>query len=387
MNAIDRASALKDEMISWRHRLHANPETAFEEFETAKFIAAQLESFGIEVDRGLATTGVVGVLTNGDGDTIGLRADMDALNIQELNTFTHCSKIDGKMHACGHDGHSAMLLGAAKLLAETRDFSGTVVLIFQPAEENEGGAGVMVNEGLFDKFPVKEIYGLHNWPSMPAGTMAVGPGPMMAAFDTFEITVQGRGVHAAMPHLGVDPVVAAAQIVTALQTVSSREADPQDACVLTVTQIHGGDTWNVIPDQVVLRGTTRWFNPELGGKLEGRIRDISSGVGMALGCSVENTYTQRYPATINTAQTASQCADVMAELIGEEKVERNPTPSMGAEDFAFMLQKKPGSYAWLGTGTDPDCPKLHNAHFDFNDDMLALGTAYWTRLAETLLKA
>ena len=385
MTALKRADALKAQMIAWRHALHTRPETAFEEFETADFIAGQLENFGVTVSRGLATTGVVGVLKNGDGDMIGLRADMDALNIQELNNFSHCSKIDGKMHACGHDGHTAMLLGAAKILAETKNFSGTVVFIFQPAEENEGGARVMVKEGLFDQFPVKGVYGLHNWPSMPAGTMAVGPGAMMAAFATFEIVVTGRSVHAAMPHLGTDPVVAAAQIVSALQTVSSRETDPQDACVLTVTQIHGGDTWNVIPDEVVLRGTTRWFNPELGSRLEERIHEIATGIGGALGCAVETVYSQRYPATINTPETARVCGDVMVDLIGEERTERNPAPSMGAEDFAFMLQQRPGSYVWLGTGTDPDCPKLHNSHFDFNDDMLALGAAYWVRLTEKLL--
>jgi hippurate hydrolase len=385
MIALDRVHALQAQMTEWRRTLHANPETAFEEFQTADFVARQLESFGAEVHRGLAVTGVVGVLENGEGGMIGLRADMDALNIQELNNFTHCSKNDGKMHACGHDGHTAMLLGAAKILAETCDFSGTVVFIFQPAEENEGGARVMVNEGLFERFPVEEVYGLHNWPSLPAGHMAAGPGAMMAAYDTFEIIVQGRGTHAAMPHLGIDPVVAAAQIVTALQTVTSRWADPQDACVVTVTQIHGGDTWNVIPDQVVLRGTTRWFNPDLGARLEKTLTDIAVGAGKLLGCEIEVSYTARYPATINAPARANICAEVMTELVGDDKVLRDPVPSMAAEDFAFMLEKKPGSYVWLGTETDPDCPKLHSPHFDFNDEMLTLGTAYWVRLAERLL--
>lgn len=385
MSLLKRADALRTEMTEWRHRLHAKPETAFEEFETSDFVAQQLESFGISVHRGLGGTGVVGVLENGPGRMIGLRADMDALNMQELNNLTYCSKVDGKMHACGHDGHTAMLLGAAKMLAETKNFAGTCVLIFQPAEENEGGAGVMIEQGLFEKFPVEEVYGLHNWPSMPAGKMAVGPGPMMAAYDTFEIIVQGKGAHAAMPHMGVDPVVCAAQIVTALQTISSRYADPQDACVVTVTQIHGGDTWNVIPDQVVMRGTTRWFNPELGAQIPERLKEVVHGVGKALDCEIELTYQARYPATINTPDTAGICADVMAGLVGADNVVRDPVPSMGAEDFAIMLQHKPGSYVWLGTGTDPNCPKLHNPHFDFNDDQLSLGAAYWTTLAETLL--
>lgn len=387
MTALDLANALTSQMTDWRHRLHANPETAFEEFETSDFVAEQLQTFGIEVHRGLAGTGLVGVLENGPGRMIGLRADMDALDIQERNAVPYCSKNEGKMHACGHDGHTAMLLGAAKILAETRSFTGTIVFIFQPAEENEGGAGVMVEQGLFDKFPVEEVYGMHNWPSMPAGHMAAGPGPMMAAFDTFEMMVNGQGTHAAMPHLGVDPVVAAAQIITALQTIPSRWADPQDACVVTVTQIHGGDTWNVIPDQVILRGTTRWFNPDLGAKLESTLCSVAEGIGKSLGCTVEVAYQARYPATINTPDTAKICGDVMAELIGEAKVVRDPVPSMGAEDFSFMLQQKPGSYVWLGTGTSPDCPKLHNSHFDFNDEQLALGAAYWVRLSETILTA
>lgn len=386
MSVLERVASQSGEMTDWRQHLHAYPETAFEEFETSNFIAARLESFGLRVFRGLAGTGVVALLENGPGRMIGLRADIDALDIEELTNVPHSSKIKGKMHACGHDGHTAMLLGAAKTLSESKSFQGTVVFIFQPAEENEGGAGVMVEEGLFEQFPVEEVYGMHNWPSMPAGHMAVGQGPMMAAFDTFEIIVQGRGTHAAMPHLGVDPVVAAAQIVTALQTIPSRWADPQDACVVTVTQIHGGDTWNVIPDQVTLRGTTRWFSPKLGAELEDALQDIAKGIGMSLGCEVETSYQRRYPATINTPETANVCAAVMAELVGEDKLEREPVPSMGAEDFAFMLNERPGSYVWLGTGTHPDCPKLHNPHFDFNDEQLVLGAAYWVRLAETILK-
>ena len=379
---LDRATALHDSMVQWRHQLHANPEIAFKEFDTAKFVADQLKSFGIEVHTGLATTGVVGVLSRGEGDCIALRADMDALEITEQNTFAHVSKNPGKMHACGHDGHTAMLLGAAKILAESGTFKGTVVFIFQPAEEIEGGAEVMVREGLFEKFPIHEIYGLHNWPSMPAGHMAVGPGPMMAACDTFDIVVKGRGGHAAMPHLAVDPILAAAHIVTAVQSVASRWASPQDPCVVSITQIHGGDTYNVIPDEILMSGTTRWFNPKVGREIEQALRKIIEGVGQSMGCEVQLVYDVRYPPTINTPIEAGVSADVMATLVGEGKVNRTPIPSMGAEDFAFMLGKRPGSYGWLGTGKSEDCPKLHNPCFDFNDDLLSLGAAYWVSLIE-----
>ncbi|PCI40154.1 MAG: peptidase M20 [Rhodospirillaceae bacterium] len=379
---LDRAKTLQDTMTQWRHQLHANPEIAFQEFDTAKFVADQLKSFGIEVQLGLATTGVVGVLSKGEGDCIALRADMDALEITEQNTFAHASKNPGKMHACGHDGHTAMLLGAAKILAESGTFRGTVVFIFQPAEEIEGGAEVMVREGLFEKFPIQEIYGLHNWPSMPAGQMAVGPGAMMAACDTFDIVVKGRGGHAAMPHLVVDPILASAHIVTAVQSLVSRWVSPHDSCVVSITKIQGGDTYNVIPDEVVLKGTARWFSPELGCEIEQALRKIIEGVGKSMGCDIQLIYDARYPPTINTPIEAQVSADVMASLVGETNVNRNPIPSMGAEDFAFMLGKRPGCYGWLGAGQSEDCPKLHNPHYDFNDDLLSLGAAYWVALSE-----
>ena len=270
MPIINRVAEFQAEMTAWRRRIHAHPETAFDERETAAFVAAQLESFGIEVHRGLARTGVVGTLKGSGPErrAIALRADMDALPIEEKNGFAHASNVPGKMHACGHDGHTAMLLGAARYLAETRNFAGTVHLIFQPAEENEGGGRVMVEEGLFAKFPVEAVYGMHNWPGLPVGEFAVKPGPMLAAFDIFEITVIGKGAHAGLPHQSVDPVVAAAQIAVALQTVTSRNIHPLDSAVLSITQIHGGDTWNVIPDRVVLRGTTRSFKPEVQDQIE-----------------------------------------------------------------------------------------------------------------------
>ncbi len=385
LTEIEMAKAIKEEMTGWRRHLHAHPETAFEEFDTADFVAEKLESFGLDVHRGLATTGVVGVLENGPGGMIGLRADLDGLHIDEQTNLSWRSTNEGKMHACGHDGHTAMLLGAAKILAESRNFSGTLVFIFQPAEENEGGAGVMVDEGLFARFPVQQVYGLHNWPSLPAGHMAVGPGPMMAANETFEIRIAGHGAHAAMPHQGHDPVVAAAHVITALQTLTSRRTDPQQAAVVTVTQIHAGDTWNVIPDHADLKGTIRWFDPQVGEMLRSALADLCQSVARALCCSAELSWVHSYPATVNTPETAAICADVMAELIGEEKVDRNPVPSMGAEDFSFMLAQKPGSYAWLGTGRGADCPGLHNPCYDFNDEQLPLGTAYWVRLACTLL--
>ena len=384
---LEMSNALGCEMARWRQKIHANPETAFTEFDTAAFVAKQLQSFGIEVHKGLATTGIVGVLKNGDGPMIGLRADMDALHIHELTNLSYCSKNEGKMHACGHDGHTAMLLGAAKILAQTKNFAGTIIFIFQPAEENEGGADKMIKEGLFERFPVEQVYGLHNWPSLTGGSMAVGPGPMMAANETFELKISGKGAHAAMPHLGTDPVVAAAHIITALQTIVARRTDPQEAGVITVTQIHGGDTWNVIPDHVDLRGTIRWFNPDVGEAIKASIKELCTGLASSLGCEAQLSFVHSYPATINTPETAAICADVMATLIGEELVDRDPVPSMGAEDFSFMLEAVPGSYVWLGTGTDPDCPKLHNPHYDFNDSQLPLGAAYWVQLAQTLLKA
>ncbi len=383
--ALERAKAVEQEMIGWRRQIHANPETAFSEFDTAELVATRLQEFGLEVHRGLAVTGVVGVLRRGAGPMVGLRADLDALPLEELSDLPWRSKNSGKMHACGHDGHTAMLLGAAKLLADSRNFRGTIIFIFQPAEENEGGARRMLEEGLFERFPVEQVFGLHNWPSLPAGQMAVAPGPMMAANETFEILVTGQGAHAAMPHLGADPVVAAAHIVTGLQTLISRRMDPQQAGVVTVTQINGGEGWNIIPDRVELRGTIRWFDPVVGKAIKKAISDLCGAQARAFGCRAQVAFPDSYPATINSPQEAQLCADVMAELVGEAQVDRNPVPSMGAEDFSFMLQARPGAYVWLGTGTAPDCPKLHNPHYDFNDAQLALGAAYWVHLAETLL--
>lgn len=387
MPVINRIAEFHAEMAEWRQRIHAHPETAFEERETATLVAGLLESFGIAVERGIARTGVIGTLKGSteSGRAIALRADMDALPIAEQNAFPHASRNPGRMHACGHDGHTAMLLGAARHLAETRNFAGTIHFVFQPAEENEGGARVMIEEGVLDRYPVEGVYGMHNWPELPAGQFAIRPGPMMAAFDIFEITVIGRGAHAAMPHLAIDPVVAAAQIVGALQTIASRNVHPLESAIVSVTQIHGGDTWNVIPETVVLRGTTRSFSPAVRDALEPAIRRIAEGACSTCGAQMELRYERRYPPTINAAQETEIAAAAAASLVGEGNVRRDLLPSMGAEDFAWFLENKPGAYIWIGNGTAENGGMLHNPHYDFNDAILPLGASYWVRLAETVL--
>ena len=393
MPVINRIADFQAEMAGWRHDLHTHPETAFAEHRTGELVAQLLESFGIAVDRGVARTGVIGTLVGSKsggskpgGPAIALRADMDALPIQEKNGFPHASAHEGRMHACGHDGHTAMLLGAAKYLAETRNFAGTIHFIFQPAEENEGGARLMIEEGVLDRYKVDSVYGMHNWPGLPAGQFAIRPGPMMAAFDIFEITITGRGAHAAMPHLGIDPVVAAAQIVTGLQTIASRNIHPLEGAVVSVTQIHGGDTWNVIPDSVVLRGTTRSFDPAVRDMIEPAIRRIAEGICASLGAGMAMRYERRYPPTVNSAAEAERAAATAAVLVGGDNVRRDLLPSMAAEDFACFLEKRPGAYIWIGSGAGADQAMLHNPHYDFNDEILALGASYWARLAESVLE-
>ena len=387
MPIINRISAFHQDMAAWRHEIHAHPETAYEEHRTSDFVAAKLKSFGLEVHRGLAGTGVVATLKRGEGPAIGLRADMDALHIHEANGFDHKSRNNGKMHACGHDGHTTMLLGAARYLTEAGKFKGTVHFIFQPAEENEGGGRKMVEQGLFKLFPVKQVYGMHNWPGMPVGTFAVRPGPMMAASDKIEIVVRGKGSHAAMPHTGIDPVVISAQIVTALQTIASRSVHPVDASVISITQIHAGDTWNVIPAEVVLRGTVRSFRPEVRDALEPAIRRIAEGIAKAHNATASVWYERGYPPTVNTAEEAEIAARTAIDVVGETNVDRNPTPTMGGEDFAFMLEQKPGCYIWIGNGPGDNERVLHSPHYDFNDEILPIGASYWARLVETTLPA
>ncbi len=375
-------------LTEWRRDLHAHPEIAFEEHRTASFVADRLESFGVEVHRGLAKTGVVGQLKAGSGNrAIALRADMDALPMEEHNGFGHRSKTPGMMHACGHDGHTTMLLGAAKYLAETKGFDGTVYFIFQPAEEAEGGGEVMVKEGLFEQFPVEAVFGLHNWPGMPAGQFGVAAGPMMAAFDTFDLKVTGKGSHGAMPHQGVDSIVTAAQVITALQTIASRNTDPLDAVVVSVTQIHGGDAYNIIPDAVELKGTVRTFKDSVREGVEPAIRRIANGVCEAAGATMELDYHWRYPATVNHAEETELAASAAAAVVGAENVERHPIPSMGSEDFAYMLRERPGCYVWLGNGPTEGGCMLHNPAYDFNDEILPVGASYWATLVEQILSA
>ena len=387
MTILEQMKLLHGEMAEWRHDIHAHPETAFEEQRTSALVAKKLESFGLSVHRGLGRTGVVGTLTAGSGKrAVGLRADMDALHIHEKNSFGHRSQHEGKMHACGHDGHTTMLLGAAKYLAETRNFDGTVRFIFQPAEENEGGGREMVEQGLFDKFPCDSVYGMHNWPGMPVGQFGLRSGPMMASFDIFEIELTGRGSHAALPHTGIDPVVAASALVQTLQSITSRNVDPIESAVVSVTQIHAGDTWNVIPDAAVLRGTTRAFRPEVQDLIERRLREICSGIAATYGITAKVRYERRYPPTVNAARETEICAAVLERMVGAENVVRVP-PVMGSEDFAFMLQAKAGCYVFVGNGPGAGGCMLHNPHYDFNDEILPLGASYWANLAEHLLAA
>ncbi|HZS81520.1 MAG TPA: M20 aminoacylase family protein [Stellaceae bacterium] len=385
MPVINRIADFHADLTAWRRDIHAHPETAFEEHRTAEFVAKRLAEFGIEVHRGLAGTGVVGTLKGAAAGNraIALRADMDALHIHEKNGFDHASQHRGKMHACGHDGHTTMLLGAARYLAETRNFAGTVHFIFQPAEENEGGGRKMIEDGLFEQFPVESVFGMHNWPGLPVGQFAVRPGPMMACSDSFELIVTGKGAHAAMPHLGIDPIVIAAQIVTAFQTIVARNSHPLESAVVTVTQIHAGDAWNIIPQEVMMRGTTRAFKAEVQDLIESRMRSIAENICAAYGAKLNFRYIRRYPPTVNTPAETELAAEVLEEVVGPENVRRDLLPSMGAEDFAFLLQKKPGSYIWIGNGENREF--LHHPNYDFNDEILPLGATYWARLVERVL--
>lgn len=376
---MSRINELKSEMIAWRHHIHAHPETAFEEKKTTEFIIEKLKSFGItELYTDFAPTGVVGIIKGKkEGRVIALRADIDALDIIEENKIDYCSTIPGKMHACGHDGHTATLLGVAKYLSEHRDFSGTVIVIFQPAEENEGGARVMVENGLFDRFPIEAVYGIHNQPNMKLNHFYINHGPMMASYDVFEIKVTGVGAHAAAPHLGKDTILTATQIVNSLQSIVSRNVDPISSLVVSVTQIHSGDTWNVLPQQAVIRGTVRAFSADVLDMAEQRITQIATGIASTFEAKAEVDYQRRYPATINYAKQADIAIEAAKNVVGENGLIIDPLPSMGSEDFAFMLQKIPGVYVWLGAGKGAN---LHNPAYNFNDEVLITGAQYFIEI-------
>ncbi len=395
MKVIDAIAEQAPGLAALRRDIHAHPELSFEEFRTADLVARQLTEWGIEVHRGLGRTGVVGVIRHGTSQrAIGLRADMDALPIQEFNRFAHTSQHPGKMHACGHDGHVAMLLGAAQHLSRHRDFDGTVVLIFQPAEEGGGGAREMVRDGLFERFPVDAVFGVHNWPGLAVGQFAIGAGPVMASSNEFKITVRGKGSHAALPHNGIDPVPIACQMVQAFQTIITRNKKPVDAGVISVTMVHAGEATNVVPDHCVIQGTVRTFTLEVLDLIEQRMRTIAEHTCAAFGAACEFEFSRNYPPTVNDPAATQRLREVAVDIVGEANV-LPQEPTMGAEDFSFMLMEKPGCYAFIGNGDGVHREMghgggpcmLHNPSYDFNDALLPLGATLWVRLVQRWLAA
>jgi amidohydrolase len=386
MPIVDRIAALQDQMTAWRRDIHAHPELGFAEHRTAGVVAAKLEEFGIEVHRGIGRTGVVGVLRAGSsGRRLGLRADMDALPIAEANTFAHRSTHAGRMHACGHDGHTTMLLGAAKYLAETRNFDGTVHFIFQPAEEGIGGAKAMVEDGLFRRFPCDAIFGMHNRPGMPLGAFAVRAGPMMAGGAFFDIDIEGRGSHGARPESGVDTVLVAAHVTAALQSIVARNVRPVDTAVLSVTQIHGGDAYNVIPQSARLSGTVRAFSNEVMALIGRNMARVAEGVAAAFGARAKTDYRPIFAPLVNDPQEADYAAAICAEIVGADKVRRDPPLIMASEDFSFMLNEVRGCYLNIGNGDGEGACEVHNPSYDFNDRALPYGASFYARLVEKRL--
>ncbi|WP_372837543.1 M20 aminoacylase family protein [Phaeovulum sp.] len=381
MPVLNRIAAYAPDMAAWRQHLHANPELTFECHETAAFVAERLREFGVdEIHEGIAKTGMVGIINGrAPGPTIGLRADMDALPLTEITGLPYASKNPGMMHACGHDGHTTMLLGAARYLAETRNFAGRVALIFQPAEENGGGAGVMVAEGIMDRFEITQVYGIHNTPGQAEGSFHICPGPIMAAVDSFEVHVQGRGGHGAYPHETADPIVAAVGIVNALQTIVSRNHMPLDDLVVSVTQIHAGSADNIIPDTAWINGTVRTFRPEVRAMVRRRIAEIVAGQAASYGVSARVDYHEGYPATVNEPEKTTFAADVAREIAGAAGVNDAAGREMGAEDFSYMLEARPGAYLFLGQGPGPG---LHNPGYNFNDAVAPIGASFFARLVE-----
>jgi amidohydrolase len=394
MKLIDPIIEFHSELQHIRRDIHAHPELCYEERRTADIVARKLTEWDIPIVRGMGITGVVGIIKSGNSQrAIGLRADMDALPMQEINTFAHTSQYAGKMHACGHDGHTTMLLGAAHYLAAHRHFDGTVYVIFQPAEEGGGGARRMMDDGLFERYPMEAVFGMHNWPGAAVGSFGVASGPMMASSNEFVVTVKGSGAHAAQPHKGVDPIMVAVQIAQSWQTVVSRNKNPLDAGVLSITQIHSGSATNVIPDEATLIGTVRTFSVDVLDLIESRMRTIAEHTAMAFDAQIDFQFQRNYPPLINHAQETALAVSVMQSIVGADNVNANVEPTMGAEDFAFMLQEKPGCYVFIGNGEGEHrsighglgpC-NLHNPSYDFNDDLLPIGATYWVRLAEMLL--
>jgi hippurate hydrolase len=395
MKLIDPIVEFQSELRQIRRDIHAHPELCFEEQRTADVVARKLTEWGIPIVRGMGVTGVVGIVRNGSSPrAIGLRADMDALPVQELNAFPHASKHAGKMHACGHDGHVAMLLGAAHYLSRHRNFDGTVYLIFQPAEEGGGGARRMMDDGLFEQYPMDAVFGMHNWPGIPTGSFGVTAGPMMASSNEFEVVVRGKAAHAAQPHKGIDPIMVAIQIAQSWQTIIARNKNPIDAGVLSITQIHAGSATNIIPDEATLIGTVRTFTTPVLDLIENRMRAIAEHTANAFDAAVDFRFKRNYPPLINHPRETAFAVEVMQSIVGDDKVDAQVEPTMGAEDFAFMLQEKPGCYVFIGNGEGDHrsaghglgpC-NLHNPSYDFNDDLLPLGATYWVRLAEAWLR-
>ncbi|PSM16202.1 MULTISPECIES: M20 aminoacylase family protein [Nitratireductor] len=387
MPILNRAAELQEEVSGWRRQLHRRPELNFDLFETSTFVADKLREFGCdEVATGIAKTGVVGLIRGrlGDGPTIGLRSDMDALPINEASGVPHASETPGKMHACGHDGHTAMLLGAAKYLTETRNFHGTVAVIFQPAEEGGGGGRVMVKEGLMERFGIERVFGMHNAPGLPVGQFATRPGPIMASTAEFTITIKGKGGHAAFPHQTVDPIVVTSRIVGAMQSIASRSADPVDALVVSVTKFHAGDAYNVIPETAEIAGTVRTLRRETADLAEERIRALVTGIAVASGAEANIHYDRNYPVTFNHAEETDFAVDVARDVAGDAKVDPQMPAMMGGEDFSYMLEARPGSFIFVGNG---DTANLHHPAYDFNDEAIPHGISYWVRLTEKALAA
>jgi hippurate hydrolase len=391
LKLVDSITRFHSELRQIRREIHAHPELGYEERRTSDLVAQKLTEWGIPILRGMGTTGVVGIIKNGAGGrAIGLRADMDALPMQEFNTFPHASRHDGKMHACGHDGHTTMLLGAAHHLSQHRNFDGTVYVIFQPAEEVGAGAKRMMDDGLFTTCPMDAVFGMHNWPGHPVGTFGVRTGPMMASGNQFEVIIKGKGAHAAQPHNGIDPVMVAVQIAQSWQTIVSRNKSPIDAAVLSVTQIHAGSATNVIPDEASLLGTVRTFTVEVLDLIERRMKEIAEHTAVAFGAQVDFKFKRNYPALVNHQKETALAVEAMRSIVGEANVNPQAEPTMGSEDFAFMLQAKPGCYVFIGNGDGKHrdmghglgpC-NLHNPSYDFNDELLPIGATYWVRLVD-----